>query len=362
MESKLNVTFIDEAKVPAETKWAFTTRRVNREHVAGFSTAFEHAVSGDLILVQVVRISSHKRAQLASGRPSELSEGDYIVACVGDRYAPDQFEGRGVIDAEKCDLLAGGGIVGKMNLSHAKMPPPTRVKPIGLLTDENGDTINIASYGLKEGIAPQDLTVICVVGSSMNAGKTTATASLAHGLTKAGYKVAGIKATGTGAFGDYNAMLDAGLHYVADFTDAGMATTYLQPIESIERGLAALLNDAKQKGAEIAVVELADGIYQKETAELLEQSEALRSVVNGVIFACGDAVSAVGGVRHLRAIGYDPIAVSGMVSMSPLAVSEAEAMTGAKIYSREELKAFEFAQSIVEPVMANKSEDVGAAA
>ena len=48
--------------------------------------------------------------------------------------------------------------------------------------------------------------------------------------------------------------------------------------------------------------------------------------------------------------------------MSPLAVSEAEAMTGAKIYSREELKAFEFAQSIVEPVMANKSEDVGAAA
>ncbi len=347
----MSVAKLEASSIPPQAKWSFTTRRVNRDHIAGYSNGFHHAVSGDLILVEVVRVSSHKRCQLSTGRPSELSVGDYIVACVGDRYAPDQFEGRGVIDADGCDLLAAGGVVGKVNVAHAKMAAPTRVKPVALLTDAAGDTINIASYGLRDGVAPSDLTVICVVGASMNAGKTTATASLAHGLTKAGYKVAGIKATGTGAFGDFNAMLDAGLHYVGDFTDAGMATTYLQSTDNIERGLAALLHDAKSSGAEIAVVELADGIYQKETAELLERSTALRSVVNGVMFACGDAVSAVGGVRHLRSIGYDPIAVSGMVSLSPLAVREAEAMTNAKIYSRDELKSADLAHAIVEPIL-----------
>ena len=349
----MRVNFVSNTVLPAAAKWSFTTRRVVRDHVAGLSKDFGNAVSGDLILVEVEKISSHKRSQLTSGRPSELSVGDAIVACVGDRYAPDQFKGRGIIDPEGCDLLAAGGIVGKVSVAHANMAAPTRVRPIGLLTNLQGDVLNVASYAVRAYDLLQDIKVICVVGSSMNAGKTTATASLAHGLTKSGFKVAGIKATGTGAFGDYNAMLDAGLHYVADFTDAGMASTYLQPMESIERGLISLLSDASRNGADIAVVELADGIFQKETAELLEKSKILRSVVDGIMFASGDAVSSVGGVHHLRTLGYEPVAVSGMVSLSPLAASEAEAIMKTKIYTREQLKSSECAQEIVRACFTN---------
>ena len=75
----------------------------------------------------------------------------------------------------------------------------------------------------------------------MNSGKTTAVASLAHGLSAAGHRVAAIKATGTGAFGDFNAFVDTGARYVADFTDAGMVSTYLQPLDRIEAGLDTLL-------------------------------------------------------------------------------------------------------------------------
>ena len=63
------------------------------------------------------------------------------------------------------------------------MAPPTRIKPLGLLIDCEGEIINIARYALPSRPAPEGLIVIGVVGASMNAGKTTAAASLAHGKT-----------------------------------------------------------------------------------------------------------------------------------------------------------------------------------
>lgn len=332
-------------------KWAFTTRRVQKKDIKGFSIQFENAVAGDLVIAQVTRIGSHAKTQLASGRPSELSVGDTIVLCCGDRYAPDQFEGRAQISGDGSDMLAGGGIIGKMIQSHASMASPTQLKPIALLTDASGDVINIASYTVPQSTRPSDMMVIGVVGASMNAGKTTATAALGHGLTKAGYKVAGIKATGTGAFGDFNTMLDAGLHCVSDFTDAGMASTYMQSIDTIERGFISLLADAKNKGAEIAMVELADGIYQKETSEMLRMSDIFRETVDGLMFASGDAVSVVGGVTYLTSIGYQPLAVSGKVSLSPLASQEAERLIQPKIYSKADLKSAEVARQIISPVL-----------
>ncbi len=323
--------------IPAQTKWAFTTRRVDRQDVAGINRHVENAVPGDMVFGKIIEIGQHKKIQLAEGRLSQSYLGDYVVAACGDRYAPDQFEGVAEIDPEGADLIAGGGLIGRMREFHARMAPPTRVLPIGLLTDRYGETINVANYGLAHGSVPRDMLVIGVVGASMNAGKTTAAASLAHGLSRAGYRVAVLKATGTGAFGDFNAYLDAGADVVADFTDAGMASTYLQPIERIERGFEALLAHAKYQGASIAIVELADGIFQRETAQILNGS-VIRDTLSGVLYAAPDAVGAVGGVSILRKMGIDPLAVSGMVSCSPLAVQEAQPITQVPIVSREELR------------------------
>lgn len=338
--------------VTPKAKWAFTTRRVRRADVAGITTNLQHAKAGDLVLAEVLSIGSHKRLQLTTGRGSMLNVGDKVVLCCGDRYAPDQFEGFATLEPTKSDMLAGGGVIGTMKYAHSSMKKPTQLSPIGLLTDKNNAVVNISAYGLANQPKPDNMLVIGVVGASMNAGKTTTTASLAHGLCKAGYTVAGIKATGTGAYGDYNAMIDAGLDYVADFTDAGMPTTYLQPIAKIEQGLCNLLADAKKQGVEIAVVELADGIYQKETAALLQNSALVRQF-DGMLFASGDAVSVVGGVDYLRKHGYEPLAVSGKVSLSPLATREAQTQTGVKIFKREELMDAYTAASLVDVMRAN---------
>ncbi|MGF1475526.1 MAG: DUF1611 domain-containing protein [Geminicoccaceae bacterium] len=321
--------------VPADAKWAFTTRRVDRKDVRGMSPEIGHAVPGDLVLGRIAFLGQHKKVQLTSGRSSESYLGDHVVMVVGNRYAPDQFEGIAELDPEGCDMIAGGGVLGRMVHAYEAMDAPTRVVSLGLLTDADGEVLNVASYALPDRTIPAHVTVIGVFGASMNAGKTTAAASLAHGLKRAGHTVACVKATGTGAFGDYNAYRDAGVP-VFDFTDAGMGTTYKMPMDRIEAGFETLVGTAAHQGADVVVVEIADGVFQQETAAILDRSR-IKDRMNAIFFAAPDALGAVGGVNTLRRHGLEPFAISGKVTMSPLAWQEAERATGVPLISRDGL-------------------------
>ena len=178
---------------------------------------------------------------------------------------------------------------------------------------------------------------IGVVGTTMNSGKTTAVASLVNGLSRAGYPVAALKATGTGAFGDYNAYVDAGAAFVADFTDAGMVSTYQQPLERITQALHRLTQAARAQHCRVAVIEFADGIFQQETAALL-QDPAIRELFSGFLFAVPDALAAFGGVTALKAMGITPAALTGLLTQAPLNQLEAETATGLPVLSREALR------------------------
>src|SRR5690606_2832612 len=157
--------------------------------------------------------------------------------------------------------------------------------------DAQGRVMNLHQYGRPALPATKDLTVIGVVGASMNAGKTAAVASLVHGLEAAGYRTAAVKATGTGAFGDWNAYVDAGASFVTDFTAAGRVATYRQPSSRLAQALEQMLAAAGQADCEVAVVEFADGVLQRETAALLGMTDVRRHF-DGFLFAGPDALAA----------------------------------------------------------------------
>lgn len=322
--------------LPTQTKWAFSARRIPRDLVAGVDPDVTTARAGDLILGRVAGVGQHARIQLAEGRPSTLYPGDMIVMPCGARYAPDQFEGLAEINPEGCDMLAGGGCLGRMVWRHDKMKAPTRVQPLGRLTTSSGKVLRTGDFALPQVLRAPDIPLIVVVGTSMNSGKTTATVALTHGLTRAGFAVAALKGTGTGSYGDVNDYADAGAAFVGDFTDAGMVTTYLEPLESVKAGIEALLAEAHARGASVAVMEIADGIFQKETAALLADP-AFVARISGCIFACGDAVAAVGGVTVLARQGLRLLCLTGLLSCSPMASAEAQAMTGMAIITRSGL-------------------------
>lgn len=317
-------------------KWSFATRRVVQRDVAGMNREFASARPGDLVLARVVSIGQHTRVQLPSGRPSELFLGDLVVVACGARYAPDQFEGAAEINAKGADLLAGGGCIGRARARNSRIKRCTRLLPIGCLLDAGGKPVNLDRYALTPRATRSTIPVVAVFGTAMNSGKTHATAQLTHGLAAAGYRVAALKGTGTGAFGDFNKYLDAGARYVADFTDAGMGTTYLQPIDRVLDGIETLLCEAEEQGCNIAVMEIADGLFQLETAALLA-NDWMKHRMSGIVFACGDAVAAFGGVQHLQTLGYRPVALTGIVSCSPMATAEAEGATGIDVLTAGQL-------------------------
>lgn len=335
-------------------KCAFTTRRVEFPQPVGLLRSAMPA-AGDLLLASVVSVGQHTRLESVHGRRMHLYEGDEIVVAFGARYAPDQFEAIVPDDLGPCDLVASGGVAAKVISRHASVRRATRIAPIGLLSDKFGDAVNLSRFALAERAVPQERPrVVAIAGSSMNAGKTTTASSLIHGLTRAGLKVEAAKLTGTGSGPDVWSMLDAGARTVLDFTDMGHASTAGLGLDVIERSALSLIGHCCTKGADVVVLELADGLFQRETSALLE-SRAFQSAVDGIVFASGDALGALAGKEWLERRGHRILALSGQLSASPLASREAECALGLRVFTKSALCDAEVAPQIAfgaDPVLA----------
>jgi len=121
--------------------------------------------------------------------------------------------------------------------------------------------------------------------------------------------------------------LDTGACVALDFVDGGYPSTYLCSLTELLALHHRLVSHAASRGADWVVVEIADGLLQRETSQLL-QSAAFRETVDAWVFATNDALGAVGGLSVLRTWGITPAAISGILTASPLAMREAQAATG----------------------------------
>ena len=291
------------------------------------------------MLARVDSLGHHERLELPNGRRRKLFVGDEIVAVYGNRYAPQQFEAIVPGSLDPCHLVAGGGVAGKALSWHRRISRgPTAITPIGLVADATGQIVNLAEHALApawsvEGERP---ATIAVVGTSMDSGKTTTAAFLAHGLARAGVSTGFAKITGTGSGGDLWHLSDAGADPVLDFTDAGLASTYRVHQERLECVLTTLLHHLREASVQVAILEIADGLFQAETSGLL-RCALFRELVDGVLFAAADAMGASGGVDWLQRHGLRTLAISGVLTTSPLDVREALAATRVPVMSRAEL-------------------------
>ncbi|MEQ1800768.1 MAG: DUF1611 domain-containing protein [Gammaproteobacteria bacterium] len=321
----------------ASAKRSYTTRRVDLGIARKLLLAGISPKAGDLVLARVVRIGQHSGLQLPGGRRATLFVGDEIVVTYGNRYAPDQFEARVPDHLGPCHLVAAGGIAAEARSWHSRMKRPTEIEPVGVLADDAGQPLNLFGFRLADdNVSPaRHPCVIAVVGTSMNAGKTTAAAHLIRGLVLRGLRVGAAKVTGTGAIGDVALMADAGAQCVVDFTDFGFASTYRVASPDVERVLRQAVVHAGHS-ADAVVVEIADGLYQEETAALLK-SATFRRVVTGVVFAAADSMGAAAGIEWLEQRGLPVLAVSGALTASPLGIDEASRATRLPVLGPAEL-------------------------
>src|SRR3989440_1476941 len=326
--------------VRSAVRVSYALRRVPASRWHALLPRREPPQVGDVALARVESIGKNMALDLASGRRCKLHNGDLIGVVFGNRYATLQFEGYARSDGDRCDLLSGGGLCGQVASKHDTMPEPTRLRIAGALGDETGQPLRLQHFTVRErgsdGLKRPRIAV--VLGTSMDSGKTHTALSVIQGLERRGVAVAGIKLTGTAAGTDTLAMLDAGAGLALDFVDGGLPSPYPRPLAELLGPYRLLADHAAAQGAEWAVVEIADGVIQGETAALLASTRFVSSV-DAWLLAANDALGALGAVGLLRPKGVVPLAISGMVSRSALARREVEAATQIPCVAAAELQA-----------------------
>ena len=329
--------------------WAFTTRRVPQDAACSILPPKGKPQAGDLVLARVDVIGHHAYLHMVNGRRRHLFVGDDIVVAYGNRYASNQFEALVPGTLGPCHLVAGGGLAARAVSWHVSITKgPTEITPLGLLADADGRRVNLRGFALGPPAPPRDYrpTPIAVVGTSMDAGKTQTAVHLVRGLIAGGLRVGYAKVTGTGAGGDFWWLKDAGADPVLDFTDVGMASTYLAGAEEVEQALISLVGHVASHGVDAMVIEIADGVLQRETAALLS-GETFSRIVGGVVLAAKDSMGAIAGVRWLRERPTPVLALSGVLTAAPLEVVEARAATGLAIHDRESLATARMAMGLL---------------
>lgn len=287
-------------------------------------------VSGDVALFEVLSLGKHTTVQSPSKRNIHILEGDYLLAAFGSRYATGQFEG--YVPEQPTlinDVLAIGGVVGQLKSKNAAYEhiPATQVRLIGYAQDRTGKVINTRYLNTNRvpfnGEKPNEAKVILSVGSSMDSGKTTSAAYLCRGLKSTASNVVYIKLTGTVYTKDQDLAYDLGADFTLDFSDAGFPSTYMCTLPELLDLYQTLLSMASPAKPDYIVIEIADGLVQRETDALLRSADFM-STVNAVMLSCGDSLSAFYGIEYLGNLGHPPVALSGLFTMSPLLIKEVQ--------------------------------------
>jgi len=175
------------------------------------------------------------------------------------------------------------------------------------------------------------------LGSSMDSGKTTTAAYLCRGLKAAKKKVAYIKLTGTVFTKDRHFVRDCGAKVALDFSDFGFPSTYmceLDELMDLHYNLLALLES--KMSPEYVVIEIADGILQRET-EILLKNKSFMKQISHVIFSAADSMGILSGLNLLEQLDAKPFAVSGLFTTAPLLVDEVKTRIEQPILTLETL-------------------------
>lgn len=314
-------------------KWAYVSRMIPDSGAFSVARPPDPPRAGDLVVARIDQIGVHDHLEDRVGRRVRLYQGDLIVGAYGNRYATDFYEGY-VPEGTRTHLLTAGGLIGTVASAHDAREEATEVEVLGALATKDGNALSLEAFALPiPPPATRPAGTIAVVGTGMNAGKTTTVSGVIRGWTKAGIAVGAGKVTGSGSGKDTWGYLDAGAIAVADFLDFGMPSTFGYPLERLGQTMLAIRDALVAEHAEQVVLEIADGLLQPETRWLLDRL----NFVDAVILAAVDALSAHSGAELLRTYGLPVRAVSGLVARSPLASREASEATGLPVVTPSSL-------------------------
>ncbi len=314
-ETRLQLGIDDET-----FKWSWACRILGRfNYNLDMSTDAPRA--GDLGLFRVKNIGYHSTIVCTNNKKLRIYDGDQFVGVFGNRYATDALEGE-VISLENLSLLTAAGMAGTVKSKHRGFGKTTDVEFVGYLSDDDGRRVNLKELKFQKTDAvakPKNLVI--VVGTGMNSGKTTSARLLIKSLSDRKLRVAACKLTGSVSNRDQDEMRSAAAAITIDFSDYGFPSTYLCPRQELLDLFNTMISDLLKADPDIIVMEIADGVLQRETAMLIEDP-SIKDVTRGIILSADSSTSALYATEVLKKAGHSIVAVTGSITSAPLFVKE----------------------------------------
>jgi hypothetical protein len=323
--SDIDETITNQTTEQTRWSWACRILDVNSTYEVVPSNNINDIPSvGDVALFKVLKIGYHKRIVSTANKKIRLYRGDLFVGVFGNRYATDAYEGE-VEGLKNLSLLTAAGMVGTLKSKHKSIRNPSDVLFLGFLKDTmTGKRINLKDLKFK--IAEprtQFRNIIVIIGSGMNSGKTTICSKLIKSFSEKGARIAACKLTGSVSNRDQDEMFSASPLFTIDFSEYGFPSTYKCELDELLELLKTMLSDIEKVNPKIVIIEIADGILQRETKMILN-SPLFQQLVKNIIVTADSAPSALYTTDYLKKLGYNVIAVSGAITSSPLYTKEFE--------------------------------------
>ncbi len=283
---------------------------------------------GDVVVGEVNSVGWHNEMEGRGGEYMRLFKGDFIVTVLGNRYATSEFGGRVPRSLKRSlEILNAGGVAGRLTGKNLKISDPSTFKPLGYLLNRSRNPANISNFALKRKRVKREAPIILVLGSGMDAGIPPTATSITKALSLHGKKIAAGKLTGTSRMKDISLMRDAGAVEVLDHVDAGFPSTHRCEKKELKNIFEIIYSNLLVNKPDYIVLEIADGIFQKETTFFLKQGYLMEKV-SDIFFSASDAVAAYGAKEYLESMNIYISAFSGPVANSDLMVEEVTRKTG----------------------------------
>ncbi len=307
-------------------KIASVTRNLGL-HRAAVLGADIPAVEGAVVACRVLNAKSrYNTLEDVHGRMMALRPGDVIAGALGSRDALHGYAGRvpdAVAVGDTLQLLNLGGVIGTGATASPALGDPFALEVLGAVLDfpdpanRVGVPANIRSAALPlaepHGALPP---VLAFVGTSMDAGKTTAASLVIAEMCRHGLKVAAGKLTGVSLRRDVLQMADNGAGPVAVFTDFGVVTTNERNAVPVGR---AMLQHLAESHPDLIVLEMGDGLLGTYGVHALLEDPVVRGALTTVALCAQDPVGVWGATQLMeQRYGLRADAVTGPVTDSPV--------------------------------------------
>lgn len=266
------------------------------------------AQAGTLVAGRVLTSkTTYNKLEDIHGRMSELRPGDLIIGALGERHALHGYSGvvpEQVQVGDVLHLLNLGGVLGTGAKPAPGLGAPHQIEVLGSVQRFTGmdrrqsQPANILDEALELMPLPVDLPpILTLLGTSMDAGKTTAAAAIVGGFCRRGLRIAAGKLTGVSLRRDILQMADAGASPVSVFTDFGVVTSSPTNAAPTARAIVAHLAESEP---DVIVLEMGDGLLGTYGVQSILDAPDLAAAMTAIVLCAQDPVGAWGAQQLLR--------------------------------------------------------------